>query len=37
LPEPAVEFKLEGEMVFPFLERLAHAQQTPRESPVPSQ
>jgi hypothetical protein len=35
-PEPAAEFKLEGETVFLFLERLTHAQQTPRESLVPS-
>jgi hypothetical protein len=31
-----MEFKLEGETVFLFLERLAHAQQTPRDSPVSS-
>jgi hypothetical protein len=33
-PEPFVKFKLEGKTVFPFLERLAHAQQMPHESPV---
>jgi hypothetical protein len=35
-PNPSRNSKLEGETVFLFLERLAHAQQTPRESPVPS-
>jgi hypothetical protein len=34
LTEPVAKFKLEGETVFLFLERLAHAQQIPRESPV---
>jgi hypothetical protein len=35
-PEPVAKFKLEGETVFLFLERLAHAQQMPRKSPVES-
>jgi hypothetical protein len=36
LPEPIAKFKLEGETVFLFLERLAHAQQMPHKSPVSS-
>jgi hypothetical protein len=31
-----MNFKLNGKTVFPFLEQLAHAQQIPRESLVPS-
>jgi hypothetical protein len=31
-----MNFKLEGKTFFPFLERLAHAQQMSRELPIPS-